>query len=386
MRYLMLSLLGTILLGGVISCTAQTPAAPQIPVTAPGKPEVKAAWESKWESALAEAKKEGKVSIYSIWRPSTREAVTKAFKDRYGITVEFTAFARGPDLLARVQAEKRAGLYLADIFGAGVISLLASLKPAEVLGSMENLLILPEVTDPKAWNMGQVPFMDKDKTSVAMISSIQRFVFYNTNMVKPDEITLYKDALKPVFKDRVTLFDPTVPGPGNAFISHLAFNTWNVDEANDYLKQLVKQQNVTIIRDGRLHVESVARGKFALGLAPLPDVLEEFIALGSPIAAVIMKEGANVAPAAGAMAVPTKFANPNAAQIFVNWLLSKEGQTVFSKSFGNPSTRADVSTEGFRPLWTRQPEDKLIFDNEEFTLFQGKMQGIARQTIDDALK
>ena len=140
------------------------------------------------------------------------------------------------------------------------------------------------------------------------------------------------------------------------------------------------------LRDSRLHVESVARGKFALGLAPLPDVLEEFIALGSPIAPVIMKEGANVAPAAGAMAVPTKFANPNAAQVFVNWLLSKEGQTVFSRSFGNPSTRADVSTEGFRPLWTRQPEDKLIFDNEEFTLFQGKMQGIARQTIEDALK
>lgn len=387
MKPLLLITLSILMAGLFLSCAKPaTQVTSQVQQPAAEQPVKKADWESRWEKTLLEARKEGKVSIYSIWRPSTRDAVTKAFKDKYGIVVEFTIFARGPDLLARVQAEKRAGLFLADAFGAGVISLLASLKPAEVMGPIEPLLALPEVLDPKSWTLGRVPFMDKDRTAIAMISSIQRHVFYNTNLVKSDEISLYKDALKPQFKDKVTLFDPTVPGPGNAFISHLAFNLWTTDEAGDYLRQLIKQQNVVIVRDGRMHVESVARGKYALGLAPLPDVLEEFIAMGSPLAAVIMKEGTNVAPAAGAIAVPTQFANPNAAKIFINWLLSKEGQTVFSRSFGNPSTRADVPTESFRPLWLKQAGDKLIFDDEEFTLFQGKMQPAARRVIDEALK
>lgn len=372
----------------LISCATRSTTAPEqkAPATEVSTSIARVGWEQQWENLLSQAKKEGRVSVYALWRPETRDALGKAFREKFGITLEYTAFGRGAELLARVQAEKRAGLYVADAFGAGGPTLIATMKPVEVLGAIEPLLLLPEVLEAKLWSGGQVPFLDKDRRAIGMIASVQRYIVYNSAMVKPGELTTYKDALKPQFKDKVTLNDPSVTGVGNAFLSHLAHHIWSLDEATEFLRQLIKQQNVVIQRDNRLHVESVARGKYAVGLAPLPDVMEEFFALGAPIDVVINKEGTFVSPAAGALAIPTSFRNPNAAKVFVNWILSREGQTVFSRSFGNPSLRSDVSTEGIRPVFLPQPGEKLFLDSEELILFRGRMLEIARKTIDEALK
>ena len=53
---------------------------------------------------------------------------------------------------------------------------------------------------------------------------------------------------------------------------------------------------------------------------------------GIPIAIVDarqLKEGADVNPANGSLALFNKAPHPNAAKVYINWLLSKEGQTVF---------------------------------------------------------
>ena len=51
------------------------------PAAAPARP----AAEEKWNSVLAEARKEGKVAVYSIWTPAIRAALTQGFKQKYGI-------------------------------------------------------------------------------------------------------------------------------------------------------------------------------------------------------------------------------------------------------------------------------------------------------------
>lgn len=342
--------------------------------------------DQNWDTLVAGAKKEGTVSVYALWRPETRTALTAALKQKYDINLEYTPFSRGSDLLARLQAESRAGVHVVDIIGAGGPTLIATVKPTGLLGPIEPLLVLPEVKEPRSWGGGKFPFLDKDKTAVGMIASIQRYMMYNTDLIKKGEITTYKDVLKPQYKGKLTLNDPTVTGVGNAFLSHLALHLWNLEETRDYLRQLIKQQEVVIQRDNRIHVESVVRGKFAIGVAPLPDGMVEFLNAGAPIDVVIVKEGTFVSPAAGAIAVPTTLAHPNAAKLAINWLLSKEGQTVFAKGFGNPSLRSDVSTEGFYQIFLAQPGEKLFLDDEESILFRGKMIDIAKQIIDEASK
>ncbi|MDP2645569.1 MAG: extracellular solute-binding protein, partial [Desulfobacterales bacterium] len=141
-----------------------------------------------------------------------------------------------------------------------------------------------------------------------------------------------------------------------------------------------------IQRNNRLQVEEVAKGKFSIGLAPNPDVLANFLKMGSPLEVVFFKQGARVTSAAGALSVPGKQPHPNAAKLFVNWLLTKEGQSAFSKGFGNPSLRADVPTEQFNPIFLPQPQEKIFPDSEDFLRHTREVVKMAKEVIGAANK
>lgn len=387
--YLLITILilNGLILSGCWQAVSPSPAAETIPpAIKEAKPVLKADWEQKWESVLAEAKKEGSVRVYSIWRPENRLALSQAFKEKYGIEVEFAPFGRGPEVLARVQAEKRAGLYLADAFGAGNPSLVATFKPEGVLGPIKPLLILPEVLDVNAWQGKKLPFTDQDGLALSMVAIALKTVLYNTEMIKEGEITVYKDLLKPQYKGKITLFDPSITGAANAIMANLDLNLWGEAETADFLRKLLKEQEPVMQRDTRLHAETVARGKYAIGIFPLVDLVAEFIALGAPIKFAVVKEDNHLTASSGALGVPTKFAHPNAAIVFVNWLLTREGQSVFAKSRVQPSTRLDASTEGIYPLFIPTPGEKYYPETEEFLAYTGKWLELSKKIIAESVK
>ena len=79
--------------------------------------------------------------------------------------------------------------------------------------------------------------------------------------------------------------------------------------------------------------------------------------------------------------------HPNATTVFVNWLLSKEGQTLFIKGFGNPSARADVTGEGLNPLLFPQPGEKIYPETEEvIAVWRGKMMAVNKAVINSLKK
>ena len=361
---------------------AQPPAAPKAKASG-----AVAAPAQNWDAILNEAKKEGTVALYSTaWTSKMRVDMGQAFKAKYGINVEFSPFARGAELVAKMQTEQRAGLYLVDVVGAGSGTLMTAMKPAGMLAPMEPLLVLPEVADGKYWRNGRFPFLDKDKTTVGMVASAQRNIIFNTDLIKKGEITTYKDLLKPQYRGKITLNDPSVSGAGKEVFLHLALNIWNVEEAKAYLTQLLKQQEAVIERDNRQHVESVARGKYAIGLGANPDTLAGLLKMGSPLEAVLIKEGIYVGPGAGCIGVPAKMPHPNAAKVFINWLLSKEGQTVYATSFGSPSMRNDISSAQFNQTFVIQPGEKVFFANEESILFTDDVTKITKKIIDEVYK
>ena len=54
--------------------------------------------------------------------------------------------------------------------------------------------------------------------------------------------------------------------------------------------------------------------------------------------------------------------HPNGAKLFVNWLLSKEGQEVFSKALGQGTRRLDVDTKWLKDIGVHAAKDTLTFD------------------------
>ncbi len=348
-------------------------------VAAPGAE--KAAWEVKWESVLEGAKKEGELSLFTGWGVETRGVLSKAFKDRFGIEPQLLTFSRGSEVTARVIAQRNAGLHLVDVFGTGPITLLTSLKPDGLLRPMDSLLILPEVRDPKAWQAGGIPFVDDEKTGVGLVHSAQRDIIRNTELVKDGEITSYMDLLKPQYKGKIALDDPSTLGGGVALLTHLALGVWDVERARGFLKDLLVNQEVVIVRDRRSLVEWVGRGKYAIALGPPLDVVAEFAALGSPLAPVPVKEGTYTTTGGQSVGVYPNMPHPNATTVFVNWILSKEGQTVFSKAAGRPSVRVDVQAEGVLPLFFTLPGEKNYPETEKIFLFRGEMARIAGDLI-----
>ena len=70
---------------------------------------------------------------------------------------------------------------------------------------------------------------------------------------------------------------------------------------------------------------------------------------GAPVEIFFAPEGAPVNPYASG--IPKTAAHPNAAKLFLNWCLSKEGQTFMIKELGNLTSLKEPPAypEGLRP-------------------------------------
>ncbi len=318
---------------------------------------------NKWEETLAAAKKEGKVTVVTFVGSETRAALTKSFKAKYGIDLDFTV-GQGAATLAKIQAERNAGLYTADAVVNGT-SVLTLFKKSGLLEPLASVLMLPEVTDQKMWYGNKLSFFDKEGTGLGFLRQYNSCVLRNTESVKEGEITSYLDLLKPQWKDKVTMYDPSISGSGAMFMATLALGVWNVEDAGTWFKKMLKEQNLAVTRDPRLEVEWVARGKYPIALATYTDQMVNFLASGAPIAQQKVKEGGFVTSSTGALGLFNKAAHPNAAIVFVNWLLSKDGQIAFTSGFGGPSNRKDVTATGVYAALTPLEGDKAYDEDEE---------------------
>lgn len=339
---------------------------------------------TEWDKILQEAKKGGVVTFYSVAGAETRELITKVFQQKYGIKVEFIQ-GRGTEIIQKMLREHSAGLYMADLLNAGLSSQLLVAKPAGILGNIEKYLKLPEVTDSKNWYDGRLPFIDKDKQVMGFIRGKTGTLIRNINLVKENEISDAFDFLKPEYRGKIVIFDPTFPGPASTWVGARSTYYWSEDKLKEFLQGLLRQE-VVITRDHRFIVNGVAQGKFALGLFTRSEEENEFRKLGAPIALINLKEPATVGVSTGVISVPKKFANENAAIVFLNWLLGKEGQEVWTKSVGSPSARVDVSTEGVNPFEIIAPGEKAYPETEESVLKREKWMAISREILSPLMR
>ncbi len=387
MKKILLVMVTGLVTGGLslAACTGPAPSPGGADSAPKATPELPKAAGSKWDAVVAGAQKEGTVSVYTTWAGPSRVALVKAFKDRYGINAEFTSFGRGAEFIVRAQAEKAAGINNADVYGFGSSTLLVLAKPAGLLGAVEPVLMLPEVTNGAMWRGGAVPFLDKDRRAIGMSGNVMPYVSINTELIDSKNFTSYKDLLKPEYKGKVTMNDPTITGAGSGFLAHLAYHIWSEQEAIDFVKQLIGN-GAQVMRDQRLQAEWMARGRNPVALALDPNSFAELLNAGAPIARASLKEGVLMATGDGSVGLPTTSPHPNAAAVFLNWLLSKEGQSVYYKGAGAVSKRLDVPPEGFNPNLLPGPQEKLFTDAEEFILKRGALVETARKALAGHIK
>lgn len=350
MKRLNIFLAGLLIAGFLTACTARelAPARSESSTATAVQAAQKEAWEIEWQKTLSEAKKEGRVVIYGVPGIDVREAMVKEFQKAYpGIMVEYTGVS-GAEVSTKIMNERRAGIYLLDLHIGGTGAILPTgLKGASQ--PLEPLLILPEVKDLRNWMGGKFDFADKEgKVNLVMSSFLAGFVVYNTKLLSPESaktLSLW-DLTKPEWEGKVMIFDPRVPGPGQSMGNLFYYNT---KLGPDFIKALARNKPI-ISRDGRQMAEWVSQAKQPVALSiPTPNVLE-FIKAGAPLKQLYsVKEGGYLAAGFGSVIAMDKAPHQNATRVYLNWLLSREGQTVFSRVMDYVSRRTDVPTDHVNP-------------------------------------
>lgn len=341
---------------------------------------VKASWEEEWNKITKEGRKEGWVVIYSTLGSDTTNLLTKVFKEKYGVSLEFIS-GRGAEVAQKLSTERKAGIYNADIWLGGVGSAITLLKPQNAFDKLEPVLILPEAVDPKMWVGGELEFVDRERTMMAHLSYVVPPLAINTSLVKPEDIKSHRDLLQPRWKGKMVMQDPTSAGTGISWFSVLSTQL-----GYDFMRELAKQDPV-IIGDRRLQLDWVAQGKYPVAIAPQSDTVGMFKREGAPVAQLILDDGTYVAAGSGFIILVNKAAHPNAARLFINWFLGKEAQTLYSKSNLLPSSRLDVPTDHLDPVTVRQSGVKYFNrNNEEFIAGDLERQKVAREIFGNLMR
>lgn len=330
------------------------PAAPatsaKAPLSAAAKPPSRPAWEEKWDTTLAAAKKEGKVIIYTTAGGAVRPALMK-IAEMHGLEAEVLS-GRAEQLLAKISLERKAGLYQVDLWINGANPIVTLIKPAGNVERLDPMLILPDVTDQdtikKVWYGGTLPWVDKDHTAFLIALSPGPAIVINTNLVKPDEIKSWRDLLNPKWEGKLALNDPTVSGTGQ-----MAFQAVHGLMGEDYIRELVKTKPL-LLRDSRQQLDWLALGKVPIAVWVQVEILAEFMRAGAPVKAVTPADGTYASAGnAGAIGFYKNAPHPNAATAYINWLITKEAQEILAPAASYHSTREDVPADYLLPGLSR---------------------------------
>jgi ABC-type Fe3+ transport system substrate-binding protein len=321
-------------------------------------------WRAEWDKTLAAAEKEGGVSAYIFDNGPLSEGTVQAFERAYPKIKVNQLRGRGNDLGPRIVAERRGGKYLVDVFAGGKGTAFATLYVGKVLDPISSILVLPEVVDETKWWRGKHKYADPEgKYIFAYIGNAGAVeINYNSNAVNPKEFSSYWDLAKPKWKGKIVAADPRMRGMDNPVL----FFYYHPKLGPEFIRKLYGESDVTIARDYRQPVDWLASGKFSLCIPCVSDEMDKAMQQGLPVGQIIgLEEGGTLSSSGGTLSLLQNAPHPNAAKVFVNWLLSRDGQMQIQKGrkgrllTPSNSLRVDIPKNDL-------PEDSLRKDGVDY--------------------
>ena len=321
-------------------------------------------FDQEWAKLIAAAKQEGTVAIASGGAPSRQyRPVVEVFQKKFGVTVEVST-GNATDTVNRVLAERKGGKYTMDVALISSRENNQRLVPSESLIPFAPLLIHPEVVDKSAWYRGRYWYSDKESkyTFIYHVSKEDQYeTWYNTDKIKEAEIATIKkqtDFFDPRWKGKIAgqgMGDPSG-------LRQMIDSYFEPDRGQEWVRTYLLDAGVTFSDDRRILETWLTGGRFPLQAVATGS--EELITLakkGIPIKQIFLPKQVGLIRAGGSGCCISAFANaphPNAAKLFVNWFLSKEGQTLTHTMIPNidrSSLRNDVPFGEVVPEQRRAP-------------------------------
>lgn len=321
MRKAVSGIIASLLLAVTITgCGSQQAAPEKKQEGAAGNPQPAA----QQQAPAAAPKKGGKLTLYSPNAAEVNNPIIKEFQDRTGIEVQLISGGTG-DLLKRVQAE--AANPLGDIFWAGgADSLEAYKKYFEPYKTKEFDNLSPEYVDK---NNIWTPF-----------AALPMIIMYNKELVKPgEEPKSWNDLLDPKWKGKIAFADPAKSGSSFTQLVTMLFAFGKDDKGWDYVKKFVKNLDGKVLSGSGLVYKGVAEKEFALGVT-LEEAALRYVDGGAKVGIIYPSEGTSAVP--DGMALIKGGKNVEQAKQFIDFLVSKDVQSLIQKEFKRRSVRKDA--------------------------------------------
>jgi len=262
------------------------------------------------------ATKEGSVNVYTSLNEVTNKAVAEAFEKDTGLSVKGIVTPTGK-LYERIQSEAGSGKLPADVIGMPDESLFKTL--------VDDDLFVPH----KVPNDDAIPAEYKFSDGLYYaLNSAPTVIAYNSGVIDKSDVPQTWADLPATgsSKQRIGMVHASqgAGGWGLALFMRQKFG-------KEYWEELAAAKPVLESSVGSL-AEKLGRGEVAVAAARPPEV-GGLIEQGAPVGYVWPDDGTPMFNFFISQVAKGK--NPNAAQVYINWSLSKRGQSVLAKEGGD---------------------------------------------------
>ncbi|MBI4487683.1 MAG: extracellular solute-binding protein, partial [Deltaproteobacteria bacterium] len=265
------------------------------------------------------AKREGEVVWYTATNLEVSKRLADDFQKKYPFVKPVLFRSNNSPLVSRVLSEARVGRHLWDVVGGG----------GELFTPIMEKGLFTRYRSPETKMMDSDLY---DRNSFWAAYTVSTYVLgFNTRAVKKETVPkTYEALLDPKWKGRKIAVDTS------AGMLHALTTVWGKGKAVSYFKQLAAQEPAVV--DGNsLRAQLLNAGEFPLAFT-LAHGTQIFATKGAPVDWIPLEP----APMRIViLALAARAAHPNAAKLFIDFVLSKEGQEIM-RAFNRPPVRNDV--------------------------------------------
>jgi iron(III) transport system substrate-binding protein len=302
------------------------------------------AWKAEWEKTVEAAKKEGNLVLNLLPNTTFRNVFLGEWgKEFPEIKVSVTSIYPA-QFVVRVKTEAQAGKHLWDAVHTGPLGGF-QLAKAGLMAPVRDEFIFPDLKDPKTWGGWDNAFLDEEAKYVLRTQWFVKMPFYNAKVLAPEKVERLgaKVMFEPEMKGKIVWQDPNAGGAGGSFGYALKQLV-----GMDGIKRLINDQQVVFVESAAQLVEKLVRGQAMVVMGPtvnsrLPNY--EKAGLEFDIRGFGADPRMLAFESTGGFALYTfkQRPNPNAAKVFINWVLSKPIQEKLARALEQISNRTDVA-------------------------------------------
>ncbi|MFQ5682968.1 MAG: ABC transporter substrate-binding protein [Candidatus Binatia bacterium] len=274
--------------------------------------------ESRW---VENAKGEGEVMLYGTTNIPQMQGIIKRFEKKYPFLKVKYYRAGGEKLAQRIVAEARAGRQLADAH---------QLSGAETI-MLTKMGFIGRYKSKERQHIRDI-YKDKEGYWTGVYANLE-LIGYNKSLVASKEAPRnHRDLLNPKWKGKIGMDTTDVEW----YITQL--HLLGESKGREFMKDFAKQE-VQLRRGHTLLAQLLAAGEFHVLMTLRDNTGYMLMKNGAPIDWVAIEP---VIPnPANAASLAKKPPHPNAARLWIDFILSREGQGIL-RGFGRNITRADL--------------------------------------------